>query len=884
METDNNTPENVANAAVTTVTADINKNPSIIKESQKEVGHMDVLVCGGCHSVFHFIQDFQNHRQKNECTEQSSIRDGNVNEPKPQVWAFLLWKNTQNKANKNPGKPPDKDNSWIMYQKWCKLEQQDRETWITAGKNVQTFTKLSTTKIPIMAPPNTNKRKTDEVLEEGEIRLPKAQGGAKLTTVRSFVKSDMNKSNLNKTEDDLEDESEEEDDIDSESELDTEEEAELAEMEREAMRQHNKKTAITNSQSPQAKNTTSIVTSSSNTSISQTKTSDAAGIISKSTPTTDRSSRIAKRTGKAPLDSNGDTIDYVVEKILAKRYNPRKKVHEYLLKWEGYPHEQNTWEPAENMNTCKHLLEEFERNLAKQKEKKAAQAAAEQASKRLAAAVAVKQTPPTPPILSAIAGRPVRNSKIKALGQVKAWCGSMTEDETGKRKASDSDGDDDPAEKKSKRDTDGNWSGGEWESTGLNGSDLNKTKSSPAPVLVAHAKGVVKVDPTQMPNLKSGVYIMSKDSGLVKVDDESVSSNNKPNIMRVKTPGQPTAQIRIVQKGESQQSGIVRMSTGMSATAPGHKGGAVIQKSVTPQKRIINQPTVRVVQRKPVPVTKTPPMPIVKQKPPTPIATGNSIHMEFHTQSEESSDDELPDPFPKDLPPPEPDSPPRPLTLCPLTGKVLSRAEGERTPEPSPPPPEEPAEVPAEVSNTSEQATTLASLVNTEEINKIGPTTVQIATATNNETDMILSDASELASDAPLMITGEDGTIYQVAGQDENGQTLLVAQGADGEQQCVYLAAGGDDGETSMLTLDPETAAAMGDESVAQLVTDDQAVSADQQLMVNTEGDDSQVVAQVVKAELPSPGGSRKVVLLLPNGTLAITTVDAAQYSALELE
>lgn len=32
METDNNTPENVANAAaVTTVTADINKNPSIIK-------------------------------------------------------------------------------------------------------------------------------------------------------------------------------------------------------------------------------------------------------------------------------------------------------------------------------------------------------------------------------------------------------------------------------------------------------------------------------------------------------------------------------------------------------------------------------------------------------------------------------------------------------------------------------------------------------------------------------------------------------------------------------------------------------------------------------------------------------------------------------------
>lgn len=89
----------------------------------------------------------------------------------------------------------------------------------------------------------------------------------------------MNKSNMNKTEDDLEDESEEEDDIDSESELDTEEEAELAEMEREAMRQHNKKTVI-NSQSQQAKITTSVVTSTSNTSISQTKTTDAAAIVS----------------------------------------------------------------------------------------------------------------------------------------------------------------------------------------------------------------------------------------------------------------------------------------------------------------------------------------------------------------------------------------------------------------------------------------------------------------------------------------------------------------------------------------------------------------------------------------------------------------------------
>lgn len=37
-------------------------------------------------------------------------------------------------------------------------------------------------------------------------------------------------------------------------------------------------------------------------------------------------------------DKNKDSEDeYVVEKILAKRFNPKRKYHEYLLKWEGYP-------------------------------------------------------------------------------------------------------------------------------------------------------------------------------------------------------------------------------------------------------------------------------------------------------------------------------------------------------------------------------------------------------------------------------------------------------------------------------------------------------------------------------------------------------------------
>lgn len=28
---------------------------------------MDVLVCGKCHFVFHFIEEFQEHKEKNDC-------------------------------------------------------------------------------------------------------------------------------------------------------------------------------------------------------------------------------------------------------------------------------------------------------------------------------------------------------------------------------------------------------------------------------------------------------------------------------------------------------------------------------------------------------------------------------------------------------------------------------------------------------------------------------------------------------------------------------------------------------------------------------------------------------------------------------------------------
>ena len=47
---------------------------------------------------------------------------------------------------------------------------------------------------------------------------------------------------------------------------------------------------------------------------------------------------------------------------------------------------------------------------------------------------------------------------------------------------------------------------------------LNEGMKSNQPVLVANAKGVVKVDPKQVPNLSSGVYVMSRKDGIIKLD------------------------------------------------------------------------------------------------------------------------------------------------------------------------------------------------------------------------------------------------------------------------------------------------------------------------------------------------------------------------------
>jgi len=71
-----------------------------------------------------------------------------------------------------------------------------------------------------------------------------------------------------------------------------------------------------------------------------------------------------------------DIPDYSVEKVVDKRVGLKGKV-EYLIKWEGYGDEDNTWEPKENLD-CKELIEIYE----KKKRKSGAGAGGETASKK----------------------------------------------------------------------------------------------------------------------------------------------------------------------------------------------------------------------------------------------------------------------------------------------------------------------------------------------------------------------------------------------------------------------------------------------------------------------------------------------------------------------
>lgn len=70
------------------------------------------------------------------------------------------------------------------------------------------------------------------------------------------------------------------------------------------------------------------------------------------------------------VEEEEDPEEYVVEDIRARKRDPKTGNDLYLVKWEGYPESDNTWEPAENLK-CPEVVQRFlEKEANKRKRKK----------------------------------------------------------------------------------------------------------------------------------------------------------------------------------------------------------------------------------------------------------------------------------------------------------------------------------------------------------------------------------------------------------------------------------------------------------------------------------------------------------------------------------
>lgn len=904
--------------------ADIGKHPELIRKAQAEMTQSDVLVCGRCHNVFHFIELFKEHKQQ-ECRRESTLKD--CRETKAKVWAFLLWKAAQ-LNNDIPDTGAGNVNSWKLYQNWVKLEESVRETWIVAGRTIQSFARMGQGNLQEMPV-----KITKTIIESGpEEKKPSVNATPTPAQQNRFVPT--------------------------------------------------RKPDIKTTPTAAAATTAGI----------KAETEVKKPVIPVPVKKPDIPT-IAKPTGrsvaKRTTPGSGEVVEEEVEKILAKRFNPRRKEHEYLVKWSKYAHDQNTWEPLIHLQTCQSVLEYFEVQLAKQKEQRAAAAARtlqqQQAEKAKAAGLNSATSSPSaatgsavtvtstgtakssmqttsstvsPLATSPLSGRPLRSSKVNAMDKVKQWVGSTTgsssnDDTPGKRKAdADSDYEEEEedeiemAVKKLKTDSGPvNQALAKAQQSGsvkivpigakspvkvVNGiGSLKKDDVHAAEVIVKTAKdgtasGVVKKPGfTAAKNVagEAKVQIVNRGDaskqGVFKVNPGTPSPHTSPVASRPTPPGTTTTTTtRIVRKniGGTQQlvKQVVRttipisqanqqqtrqpLQKVMSNTSPA--GGAPIPKVTTNivQRTSVSPKLSPIQSKSPItrPVQKTSPLlknTTSEQKINALRKQGLNVvkrvvspavvepKPEVQQQSQEDDDDDgLADPFQSSMSagpaPPSPPSPPRALTLCPVTGKVLGQAEGEPTPVPSP---------------ELEEDKTKSGKLGQEQVQQ------EVTQEQDTQVQQILTNEDG----SPIIVAGEDGTLYQVAGKNAEGQTILIAQGADGEQQCVLVASQegeGEEGAGSVLTLDAAVSEAVAQIGVpqeqAQHLTEEQAaqyklqegVDPNQQLTIQTEdSQDGQITAEVVQADQPSPGGTRRVVLLLPDGSFMMTEVNEEQYQSLNL-
>lgn len=217
-------------------------------------------------------------------------------------------------------------------------------------------------------------------------------------------------------------------------------------------------------------------------------------------------------------------------------------------------------------------------------------------------------------------------------------------------------------------------------------------KSGPLPhnILIPDANGVVRINQKQLPSLSTGVYIMSKTAGIIKLDSTTskVATSGGQTIVKV-APKIGQTQIKIVKKDGSTTATSKQILPGMVTSTP------VVAKVYKPIITKVKKPTEPVKKtpeiikkfsesqkKSPEIIKKISPADVKKQLDTSKSALQKSIKgnnepkktltsMMDMSAPEDDSDDGLEElPFPEDIKVPEPESPPGDFTLDPITGKI----------------------------------------------------------------------------------------------------------------------------------------------------------------------------------------------------------------------
>ncbi|KAL7732163.1 hypothetical protein ACLKA6_010289 [Drosophila palustris] len=951
---------------------EIGKHSNIIRAAQEELANMDVLVCGRCLRAFNFVEEFQSHKEDEACEKENANLKESL-DTKPTIWAFTLWKATQLHTRKGSNSA----NSWALYQHWVKLEESVREPWIVAGRTIQSFGKIGhgqlqdmpvrITKTVVNPNNNNNNSNTANSNTSSSISPTRKSTAGKLPTVASQFKD-------------------------------------------------------TENERPKSKPGTPTPTGAS------TPAATAGAVKS--------NNRIAIR-----VDPKTDQrSEEAVESIVAKRFNPRRKTHEYLVKWIDRSHNENTWEVMANLERVPYFLQIFEKQLARQKLKreksldalKRMQQEKQQDKSPTSGGAGKTDTAPLSPESSAVSpnssgvasSRPSRTSKTKAMDQFKQWVNesgggegstspsSANEDESAteqdwstaattpmaiKRKLNHTDSSAEGSglnasnesmdledleedlipshtvkrlknggssvqlnkpkmqssvsttptrvngnetissllEKAPKMGeiiyTDDCTSSGMFRKPEMPNSIQTKRQKTEGPVrylsrseLSSNSRGIFRIDNSQdrsgSPAPKSNAAASSatlppaKRMAIARAAGNSspVTVGQRPHVLRtfgqggtplqrrpVGTSSTPTSVRQVVtaartgQQAGSSRTVVARANTpqqravaGAKAVTPEQKilqlsksGDLKVTRKVMTREDLLAQRAAQVRQQRQqqaqalqqqqqqqVQIQKVQQLTPLRQR--TANASTPKVQQQPMQIEVEMEQEELPQ---------------HQAQLCPITGKLIGQEE---------------TQLQMEQEQQQEQQRE------------------QLEAAAQ---ELLGSEQQVLTNEdgSALLVRGEDGTVYQVAGKNAEGQTILVTQGPDGEQQFAYVAAAeGEDQD--VLTLDnavAEAVAAVGQQGDAtadgehilvsmteeELAQHQAAVLQQQQQQEATsegstphtaqihittsdsDGTEAQIPAEVVQADLPSPGGTRRVVLLLQDGTFMMTEMQEDQFKTLNI-